>query len=219
MKFLYKLAMVNSTLQRKMKVFTIQLFQGLSYKFIIIMCCIFFSATIAGAAGENADNMRSIYDVVMRWVNFLILAGIIVKYGKAPLKKFLFSQKEEVALKINTLEEDKKEALGKINEIKATINDSQALIQKIKERIITQGEREKEKTIQDARYQSEAILISTQKKIDHLLIEAQQTLKTELLDSAIDMAVTKLPEYINADDNEMFLNKYLDTTQSLKAFA
>lgn len=184
------------------------------YKIITIICCIFFSATIV-MAGDNTDNMRGIYDVVMRWVNFLILAGIIVKYGKAPLINFLNSQKKETELKIQTLEEEKKLALHKIDEIKITIDNSQSKMEEFKNKIRIQGEREKNKIIQDANDHVKIVHEGTQKRIDQMIMEAKQNFKEELLDSAIDMASQKLPDVISDDDNEKFFDQYITNTRML----
>ena len=43
---------------------------------------------------------RPVYDVAMRWVNFLILVAVIVKYGREPIKEFLKQKKEETMAQI-----------------------------------------------------------------------------------------------------------------------
>ena len=51
-------------------------------------------ATSVGAAETAA--WRPTYDLVMRWVNFLILVIIIVKYMRKPLGDFIAGKQREV---------------------------------------------------------------------------------------------------------------------------
>ena len=51
-------------------------------------------------AAEETTSWRSVFDLVMRWLNFGIIAFVLVKYSKTPIKNFLLSRREEVALEI-----------------------------------------------------------------------------------------------------------------------
>ena len=62
-----------------------------------VVILVFAAAPASASSGE----WRPVYDEVMLWVNFFILAFIIVKYGRKPLMNFLNGQKDEIADQIH----------------------------------------------------------------------------------------------------------------------
>jgi F-type H+-transporting ATPase subunit b len=160
-------------------------------------------------ASEGSGSWRAIYDPIMLWVNFIILASIIVKFGKAPLMTFLRSQKEMLAKEIERIEDQKAAVEEKSREVRQTIDEGDAHISRIKVRITAQGETEKERIISEAKQQSQFMLEDAKKRIESHIIQAQQTFRSELVDEAINLAMKKLPNEISEDDNQALLNNYL----------
>ena len=165
-------------------------------------------------AAESAGDWRPMFDLVMRWVNFLILAFLLIKFSRAPIKKFLAGKKQEVADEIGELEAEKEEILRQIDESKTQLKNSQARLAELKERIIAQGERNKQRIIAEAEQESKLMLKSAQQKMDSRIIEARQKLKVELVDSAIALATDMLPEKITAEDNQKFIDAFISSAAS-----
>ena len=165
-------------------------------------------------AAEEAGNWRSIFDLVMRWVNFAILAFILIKYAKTPLKNFLSEKREKIAHQINTIEQEKETAEQKIKETLKVLEDSKIRFAKMKQRIIEDGEKKKEKIITEARQESQILMESTRKKIDNQFLEAQKTLKSELAEMAINLAMERLPAEITEEDNQEWANAFLSNITS-----
>jgi F-type H+-transporting ATPase subunit b len=80
---------------------------------------------------------------------------------------------------------------------------------RVKERIIKEGETKKQKLIEDAKQESKILLESTMKKIENQLLDAQRAFKSELVDTAISLAMKKLPDEITTEDNQNFTNQFL----------
>ena len=40
-------------------------------------------------AADGTGDWRPVFDLVMRWVNFLILAFLLIKFSRVPIKNFL----------------------------------------------------------------------------------------------------------------------------------
>ena len=165
-------------------------------------------------AAESAGDWRPMFDLIMRWVNFLILAFLLIKFSRAPIKKFLAGKKQEVADEIGELEAEKEEILRQIDESKTQLKNSQARLAELKERIIAQGERNKQRIIAEAEQESKLMLKSAQQKMDSRIIEARQKLKMELVDSAIALATDMLPEKITAEDNQKFIDAFISSAAS-----
>ncbi len=180
------------------------------------ICCFIFAVVIGihllgseASAADNSGNWRPVFDLVMRWLNFGIIVFILVKYARTPIKDFLLSRREEVAREIETIEEKKEAANKKIQDAARMLDESEVRFARIKARIIQEGQTKKQKLIEDAQQESKILLKSTMKKIETQLLDAKRAFKSELVDTAISLAMKRLPDEITTEDNQKFTNKFL----------
>lgn len=174
---------------------------------------VFIIGTEAWAA-ESANPWRPTYDLILRWLNFLILAFLIVKYGRGPLMDFLKGRKKELALEIGRIEGQKDQATASIKDTQQKLAESEKYFAELKDKIVQQGEKTKEKIIEDAQRQSRYILEDAKKKIGNQMLQAKSVYRAELVDAAIALATQRLPQHINEDDNQKFFNLYMKTTMT-----
>ena len=186
-------------------------------------CCFIFAVVIGihllgseASAADDSGNWRPVFDLVMRWLNFGIIVFILVKYARTPIKDFLLSRREEVAREIEMVEEKKEEANKKIQDAARMLDESEVRFARVKERIIKEGETKKQKLIEDAKQESKILLESTMKKIDNQLLDAQRAFKSELVDTAISLAMKRLPDEITTEDNQNFTNQFLASASGQK---
>jgi F-type H+-transporting ATPase subunit b len=165
-------------------------------------------------AAEGSGDWRPLFDQVMRWFNFLLLAFLLIKFSRAPIKKFLEGQKQDIAEQINGLEAEKETLLGQIAESKRQLENSQKRLSELKKTIIAQGEKNRQKLIEDAQRESQMMLTSAKQKIDSRITEARQVLKSELVDSAFALAIKQLPEKITDEDNQKFIDVFMSRAVS-----
>jgi F-type H+-transporting ATPase subunit b len=162
-------------------------------------------------AADSANDWRPMFDLVMRWVNFLILAFLLIKFSRLPIKSFLASKKEDIAREIEELESAKEQILLKIDASRQQIENSKERLSKLKKTIIAQGEKNKIKLIEDAERESKILLESAKQKIESRISDAREVIKLELVDLAIALAIQKLPESITDQDNQKFIDAYLES--------
>ena len=160
-------------------------------------------------AAETAGSWRNTYDIVLKWINFLILAFLLVKFGKAPLINFLRDKKENLAREIKQIEDEKAELKGKIKETSKILDESEVRFAELKDRIVLQGEKKKEAIIQTAQNQSKIMLEDAKRRIDTHFIQAKNKFRAEMIDKAFDLAMERLPKEITAEDNEKLTVEYL----------
>lgn len=154
---------------------------------------------------------RPTYDVAMRWVNFIILVAVIVKYAREPIKDFLKLQKSDIFSEIGELETEKAKIVGEINEVKKKGVISRTHFQELKDRLIAQGETRKQQIVEQARQQSKIMLEETRRKMENRIVQAKVGLQVELLDMAIDQAMLKLPDIMTAGDAQQLLDAYMSS--------
>ena len=153
---------------------------------------------------------RPTYDTVMMWVNFFILAGIILKYAREPIKNFLKQKKAEVVAELDELEAEKARILGDIKSADAQALQNKQRLKEMKERLIAQGEIKKGQIIEQAKQQSAIMIEATRKKMENRIVQAHNTLKMELADMAFEQALKQLPGIIDDQDNQRLLDRYMD---------
>jgi len=185
------------------------------------ICCFILAVVIGilllgteASAADNSGDWRPVFDLVMRWLNFGIIVFILVKYARTPIKDFLLSRREEVAREIEMVEEKKEEANKKIQDAARMLDESEVRFARVKERIIQEGETKKQKLIEDAQQESKILLESTMKKIESQLLGAKRAFKSELVDTAISLAMKRLPDEITTEDNQNFTNQFLAGTST-----
>ena len=165
-------------------------------------------------AADSSGDWRPLFDLVMRWVNFLILAFLLIKFSRAPIKKFLADKKQTIADEIGNLEAEKDKILRQIEESKKQLKHSKERLSQLKKRIVAQGEKNKQKMIAEAELESKMMLKSAKEKMDHRIVEARHVLKTELIDSAMARAIEMLPGKITEEDNRKFIDVFVSSASS-----
>ena len=165
-------------------------------------------------AADNSGDWRPLFDLVMRWVNFLILAFLLIKFSRAPINKFFEGKKQEIADEIGGLEAEKEEMLRQIEESKKQLENSQERLSGLKKRIVAQGENNRQKIIEEAELESNMMLLSAKQKMDSRIVEARQQLKSELVDAAIALATKLLPGKITEEDNQKFIDAFVSSASS-----
>lgn len=165
-------------------------------------------------ATDTANHWRHTYDLVMMWVNFIILAFLLVKFGKTPLMNFLRGRREELARQIGRVEEEKKKADARVEDSLKQLDESAARFEKIRERIIKQGKKKKQAIIEGAHLESKILLEEAKRRIDNQISMAKKKFRDEMIDRAMDIVVEKLPREMTDQDNQRFLKQYLDSTRT-----
>ncbi len=168
----------------------------------------------AGVALAADGGWRPTYDLVMRWVNFIILVAVIVRYARQPVKTFLQARSIEVRIEIEDLEKQKAKAVSAAAAIRQSLADSEARLAEIKARLLADGERRKEALLEQAEVESAMMLKDAERKIEGLLHKAQATLRGEIVDNAIDLAMERLPRELAPEDHEQLMADFFQVANA-----
>jgi F-type H+-transporting ATPase subunit b len=177
---------------------------------VIIGLAVMFFFICPAAAADEAANWRPTYDIIMMWVNFLILAGVLYKFLKNPLMDFIKGKKYEVEKEIQKAEDLKEQAEKKIQEAKKMVEEGKDRFNLIKERIIALGEKRKEQLIEEAQQHSQYMLIEAKRRVDNQIVRAQEKYRAELVDTAFDLVLERLPKEITEEDGEKLVQNYIE---------
>jgi len=169
------------------------------------------TASVALAADVG---WRPTYDLVMRWINFLILVGVIVRYARQPVKTFLQARSAEVRIEIQTLEEQKAKAVAAVATIRQRLADSEVRLTETKARLLADGERRKQMLLEQAEVESAMMLKDAERKIEGLLHKGRGALRAEIVDGAIDLALERLPREIRGEDHKRLMANFFQVANA-----
>jgi len=180
--------------------------------YLIALFTVLLLCSTDALAAETTNNWRPTFDLVMRWVNFVIIVFVLVKFGRKPIKDFLSNRREEIDQQIKKYEQQKEAAAEKIEEANKLIKNNIARFEKLKKRILEDGEKKKQQIIEDARQESMILLTGTRQKIENQIVEARNLIRSELIESAIALAQQRLPEEITAVDEQKLIDNFMEST-------
>ena len=161
-------------------------------------------------AAESTEDWRPLFDLIMRWLNFAIIAVVLFKFGRKPIKDFLLNRREEIDYQIKKYEQQKEAATEQVKEAAKILNESTDRFEQIKQRIIRDGETKKQLIIENARQESQMLLEAAQRKIQNQIVEARNVIRSEMIDSAIALAEKRLPDEITTADEQKLTEYYMD---------
>jgi F-type H+-transporting ATPase subunit b len=182
--------------------------------FFLFVSLGFFGFGADALAAEAVAGWRETYDLALRWVNFVILAVIIVKYARTPLKNFISGQRQELVRVMERKEAEKKTITEKVDAVIAELKEGETRLEALKERIIARGKRKRQQIIDDAGEQGRQMLLDVQKRMDSQILQAKHQFKSELVEASVALAMDKLPQVINEKDDQMFLDNFISGTVS-----
>jgi len=184
---------------------------------ILFNCILLLHLTAFAALAEQggAEDWRPVYDIIMLWVNFIILAYLLYRYGRKPFLQFLQTQKLQVSESIQKVEGRKEKLLEQINETQSQMQESSERYEKLKQRIIEEGERTRQQIIDDARQQSKTMLEREKKNASQRLADARKNFMAELVDTAANLARNRLPEEITENDQDKLIDFYVTSVKRM----
>jgi len=177
--------------------------------FFAILAALQFFCGAADVMASEGAGWRHTYDRVLLVFNFALLAFLILKFLRKPLVNFLQAEKKSVEVQIRQVEKEMELAQKKLQENNKIADESDAALEKLKQRILDQGKRRKEEIIQDARHESRLILEEAKTRIEGRIFDAKNMIKAELVDTVVELALKKLPKEITAEDDQKIIEDYL----------
>ncbi len=170
---------------------------------------------MALGAEAQASSWRPIYDTVMKWINFGILAGLLYKYARGPIKGFISQQKSAIAEQLAKAESQLKEQESRLREETQRLEMLEENIQGIKQRIMEMGRKEKDQIIADGQRQAQLIIAKAEAEAQAAVHRAREMLKAEALEKAVEECKKELKKRITIKDHLIILDNFVEDLKSV----
>ena len=138
-----------------------------------------------------------------------ILAFLLVKYVRAPLLNMLKGEAEKTAAGLTHAQTGKEQADRTIEETLRALETARERMRGIQEKILAEGVRERQRIIDSARHESDLLLERTHQKIEAQIAEARLSLKRDLVDRAVGLAMERLPAEITTEEQHRMVDRFV----------
>ena len=165
--------------------------------------------SLDASAMAEISKGRRLWDNIMLWVNFGILAFLFLRYGKKPLTDFLEGERTKIETTLDAVNGQLGEAKTKLEAEQGKLRDLEGRLQELRERIIELGQREKERTLTMARNSAAQMIEDARKESEYRVAKAKKVLRDEMIDQAVSIVEGKLRTRISSQDNDILLNQFL----------
>jgi F-type H+-transporting ATPase subunit b len=172
---------------------------------LVTLCA--FEPAFAAKAREVSE-WRHTWDLVWKIVNFLILAGLIYKFGKQPIIDFLNGQRNLVSMDLDELNKLKKQALLEQKNLRRKIDCMAQEIIQFEDRMSQAASKERDAILDQARRESDLIIERAELWAEQALKQAKSRLAGEILDEAEKLAAEKLKQIISDEDERRMFNDF-----------
>jgi F-type H+-transporting ATPase subunit b len=160
-------------------------------------------------AAEGPSPGRRLWDNVMLWVNFGILAFFFFKFAKKPLMDYLHGVRRTVEEDLSVIEGQMKDVRSIRDSETEKLKDIEERLAEIREGILEMGRREKEKIIEQAKVSAERMIESAKIYSEYRIAMAKKALSDEMVEIAVGMVEKRLTTGLSEEDNEKLVNQFV----------
>ena len=173
-------------------------------------------SAFAAEEREGTSTFKKTWMKIWEVLNFLILAFLVFKVLRDPVKNFFQGRTEMFRQKIAEAEGASVEAERELKEVESRFEMLDEEIQRLQQTITEQGERRRDKIISDAKQTAEYMLEKAKIESDMMMREAKIRLRREVTNEAVRLAEGSIKKEIGKKDQERLVDEYL---QDLKQVA
>jgi F-type H+-transporting ATPase subunit b len=176
---------------------------------------IFMDSHDALAEGGTSSGRR-LWNNIMLWVNFGILAFFFIKYAKRPLLDYLRSVREKIEENLNTINHDVQMAKASMEAEHEKLQGIEDHLEEMKVRITEIGRTEKERIIESGKTAAQEMIENAKAYANYKLALAKKKISDELVDAAVSMAAERLKKGISQEDSDQLVAKFFEDLETSK---
>ncbi|MDH3554640.1 MAG: ATP synthase F0 subunit B [Deltaproteobacteria bacterium] len=173
-------------------------------------------SAFAAEERQGTSSFKKTWMKIWEVLNFLILAFLVFKLLRDPVKNFFQGRTEMLRQKIAEAEGASIEAERELKEVESRFEMLDEEIQRLQQTITEQGERGRDKIISDAEQTAEYMLEKAKFESEMMMREAKIRLRREVTNEAVRLAEESIKKEIGKKDQERLVDEYL---QDLKQVA
>jgi len=158
---------------------------------------------LAAAEGGSSSGF------LMQWLNFAILIGALVYFGRKPIGAFFQDRRESIMTQLSDAANLHREAEEKYARWQRQLVDLEEEVEKIRSTARERAEREGNQILADAQASADRIKRDATATIEQELRRAQAKLRSETSELAVELASGILREQVTEADRSRLLDEFI----------
>ncbi len=156
---------------------------------VLLAAGLAFASAGGGAAAEPGALLKGF---LIQVLNFAILVGVLVWFGRKPIREFFAGRTEAINKGIAEARQTRDSAERALEEVQKKLDSSDAEIAKMVKAAAEAGQREREHLIKEGQRLSSRVVEQAKAGIDFELKQASEGLKAEAAQFAVKLAEEKI---------------------------
>ncbi|PNU20401.1 ATP synthase F0 subunit B [Geothermobacter hydrogeniphilus] len=186
------------------------------FKTLIIFSIVLAAGTVFASGGEHqADGGVLLKDFLWRCLNFAVTFGLLAYFITKPLRNGLAGRRQGIADSLAAAEKMKAEAEAKFAEYDRKLSRAAEEIEEIYQQIRREGEREKERILDEARQMAIKVRSEAEKSAALEVARARRELREEASRLAVDIAEEMLRKKFTKKDQTRLVDEYIQKVGEL----
>lgn len=163
------------------------------------------------SGGAQEVELESGFTLVMRLVNFVLLAGLLYYFLRKPIRNFLNQRQQGVREALEEAQRARAEAESRFRDLEKRLGQARKEMEELRRMLLEQGRQEKERILAHAHKEAEKIRKQAELTAEQELKKAKSLLRREAVELAARMAETILRQRIDSKDHERLIRQYVDS--------
>lgn len=164
---------------------------------------------LASAPALAAAEGGSSSGFLMQWLNFAILIGALVYFGRKPIGAFFQDRRDAIMTQLSNAASLHKEAEEKYARWQRQLVDLEKEVEKVRSNTRARAEREGNQILADAEASADRIKRDAIATIEQELRRAQARLRSETSDLAVELATGILRDRVTEEDRGRLLDEFI----------
>jgi len=169
------------------------------------------STVLAFAAEEGHQEGWGWIETIGRWVNLLILFGVIVYFVRIPFQRFFAGRGTAISDEIRSSADAYEKARAERAALEERVGNIDAELAAIRQEAEKQAELERERVRDQARKDSDRLVEGARREIENLTRAAQKDLREYAAELAIKLAETRINQEIRPKDERKVVDRFFVT--------
>ena len=178
----------------------------LNFAFLILN---FTFVTVASAAEEAGEHAFTWKDWFWPIINFSILAFLLIKFLARPAREFFKKRTEMIEKTIKDAEETKELARKALAEVNDRLKNTSIEVNEILESARKAGEKEKKAIIAEGERMKNKMLEQTKAGIEFELQKAKESIKSDAAVLALELAEKQIKDRLGKKEHESLIDEYI----------
>jgi len=168
---------------------------------------------LAPLAAHAAPSEETLIDFVLKWLNLVLLLGVIVYFAKAPVLRFFGERREGVAEELEQAGELLSNAEKRFAEWERKLAGLDAELEQIRAQARERAEAERERILSDAETAVARVRRDADAAMEQELRRSRAALRNEAAELAVELAGRILAEHMTDDDRAQLVDDFVSRVE------